>query len=239
MTSPLTVADLAAAIIAEPAPILLLDTAAILDVFRVLFRPEIEANIVASALALLEASRASPKRLWLIAPKSVMRELDANRQSVKEEMVSQLKRLGDIIVRVHEISNVVFPERQSEALDLIEIGLESRVAGIVDRFISATRVFSGSDVCHKKAAGRVWGTLPPASHRKESYKDCEIFEACLELLGTLRAAAFSPAAVFVTPNSTDYGPPPDGFPNIGSELATLNATYTRDLSWAKSKLKIS
>jgi hypothetical protein len=239
MTLPHTVADLAAAIIAEPAPILLLDTAAILDIFRALFRSEIQPSVVESTQALLEASRASPKRLWLVTPESVMRELGNNQQRVKDDMVSHLKRFGETVARVHEISKVTFPGRRLAARDLIEIELQSHITDLVDRFVAATSVFRGSDVCHQNASRRVWEASPPACHAKQSYKDCEIFEACLELLSTLRAAGFSPAAVFVTPNAADYGPPPDGFPNIESELAVLNATYTKDLSWAKSKLKIS
>jgi hypothetical protein len=239
MTSPPAVADLAAAIIAEQAPIVFPDTAAILDILRASFRHEIKANVVESAVDLTEASLATPKRLWLVAPDIVMGEFDNHREKVKKEMVSHLKRFSETIARVHEISKIVFAEWQFAAVDLIEMGLEARVTTVLDRFVMATNVFSGSDLCHKNARRRVWEDLPPARPEKQSYKDCEIFEACLELLSTLRAAGFSPAAVFVTPNAADYGPPPDGFPNIGSELAVLNATYTKDLSWAKSKLKIS
>jgi hypothetical protein len=124
MTSPPAVADLAAAIIAEPAPIVFLDTAAILDILRASFRHEIKANVVESAVDLTEASLATPKRLWLVAPDIVMGEFDNHREKVKKEMVSHLKRFSETIARVHEISKIVFAEWQFAAVDLIEMGLK-------------------------------------------------------------------------------------------------------------------
>jgi len=84
MTSPPAVADLAAAIIAEPAPIVFLDAAAILDILRASFRHEIKANVVESAVDLTEASVATPKRLWLVAPDIVMGEFDNHHEKVKK-----------------------------------------------------------------------------------------------------------------------------------------------------------
>jgi hypothetical protein len=80
----------------------------------------------------------------------------------------------------------------------------------------------------------VWAAAPPASRAKQEFKDCEIFEEFLELASAIRRDGFEAPAVFVTPNSRDYGPPPDGHPRTASDLAALVAHYVANLSWARA-----
>src|ERR1017187_1544382 len=65
MPAPLPCGDLAAAVMAQPCPLLFLDTAAILDILRVPFRHELQVDIVDSAAAIVDKVLADPRRIWL------------------------------------------------------------------------------------------------------------------------------------------------------------------------------
>ena len=73
MGEPLSCAALAAAVVKEPAPVVFLDTAAILDVLRVPFRHGLQTDIFDSALSVTTGASADPKRVWLITSANVVR----------------------------------------------------------------------------------------------------------------------------------------------------------------------
>jgi hypothetical protein len=210
MLAPLPCGDLAAAVIAQPCPLLFLDTAAILDILRVPFRHELQVDIVDSAAAIVDEVLADPRRMWLVTSANVMQELDGRRTYVREELNARIRELNLMIARVSSVARIAFPERRIGSLDLPELKLEERIQGIMDRLVSSMAIFRGTATCVGRARDRLWAGLPPASKAKQEYKDCEIFEEFLELLSAIRSQGFEPPAIFVTPNKEDYGPLPMG-----------------------------
>jgi hypothetical protein len=234
MAEILACADLAAAMLARPAPVLFLDTAAILDVLRVPFRHEVQADIIDSVATIVDGSSSDPKRIWVVTTANVMQELESRREFVRQELSAHMRDLTLSISRVLTVARTVFPERRIGSLDLLEFKLEQRVSGILDRLVEAMVIFRGTTACVGKARDRVWAGIPPASRAKQEFKDCEIFEEFLDLLTVIRQQGFGPPAIFVTPNSADYGRPPEGHPQIAADLEALGARYATNLSWAYS-----
>lgn len=237
MRQPLACADLAATLIALPRPVLFLDTAAILDVLRVPFRHELQADIIDSAATIVDDALADPRRIWLVTTANVMQELDGCRRFVTEELHGRMRELSLSITRVSSLARLVFPERRVALPDGVELKLGERILRIMDRLVNSTMIFQGTATCIGKARDRVWAGIPPASKAKQEFKDCEIFEEFLELLTTIRSQGFDQSAVFVTPNREDYGPPPDGHPRVTSDLAALDAQYAANLSWARKMVR--
>src|ERR1039457_1412502 len=237
MPAPMASADLAAAIIAQPCPLLFLDTAAILDILRVPFRIELQVDIVDSAASIVDDVLADPRRIWLVTTANVMHEFAGRRDEVSEELSGRMRELNQWIAQVSNVAKIAFPEWRTGSFGWPELKLEQRILGIMDRLVGSMFIFQGTDACGKKAGDRVRAAIPPSSRAKQEFKDCEIFEEFLELLSAIRGQGFEQPAVFVTPNNKDYGPPPDGHPQIASELAALRAQYAANLSWARALVR--
>jgi len=237
MPQPLTCADLVEAVVAQPAPLLFLDSAAILDVLRIPFRHELQADVLDSALEVVNEAAGEPRRIWLVTTANVVQEIEGHRESVRQELFAYIRSLNSSIKRALTIATSVFPERRFGWPDLAEIQLDQRMLQIMDRLIDATVIFQGTAECVTRARDRVSAATPPASRANQEFKDCEIFEEFLELLSAIRRAGFNPPAVFVTPNSRDYGPPPGGHPMIASDLAAQRAQYAANLSWARALIR--
>ena len=218
--------------IAHPCPLLFLDTAAILDILRVPFRHELQVDIVDSAATIVDEALADPRRVWLVTSANVVQEFEGRRDYVMDELNARIRDLNLSIARISSVAKIAFPERRISWVDLPELKLPQRIQGIMDRLVDSMVIFRGTAACVGRARDRLWAGLPPASKAKQEFKDCEIFEEFLELVSLIRSQGFTPPAIFVTPNKEDYGPAPDGHPQIASDLAGLGASYAANLSWA-------
>lgn len=213
---------------------LFLDTAAILDISRVPYRQELQADILDSAIALVDDLLASPRRVWVATTGNVLQEFQAHRNTIEQELESRAFELLQSLSRFSRVAKTVLPERRIAPIEWLDSIFQKRVLGIMDRLIELTSVFRGTGECTGKARDRLWAGIPPASKSKQQFKDCEIFEEFLELTGTLRTKGIGVPAVFVTPNREDYGPPPDGFERIASDLGTAGALYAANIAWARA-----
>jgi hypothetical protein len=207
MPPSLPCADLAAAMVAQPCALLFLDTAAILDILRVPFRHELQVDIIDSAAIIVDEALAEPRRVWLVASANVIQEFEGRRAQVVDELNARIRDLSLSIARVSSVAKIAFPERRFNPLNLLELKLEQRVQGIMDRLVNSMVIFRGTPMCVGRARDRLWAGRPPASKARQEFEDCEIFEEFLELLSAIRHMGFEPPAIFITPNKGDYGPP--------------------------------
>jgi len=215
---PVSSIEFAAEVAERPRPLLFLDTAAILDILRVPFRRGLQVDIIKSAAATIDDVIADPRRIWIVTSANVIAEFQDNRDSVRRELAASVSNLNEDFARLSCIAKIVLPERRIEPLEWLNATFQDRILEIVDRLVAETSVFRGTKECTFKAALRVKAGLAPASRSKQEFKDCEIFEEFLELARSLLKLGFHSPAGFVTPNSTDYGQPPNGNERIASEL---------------------
>lgn len=218
-------------------PVVFLDTAAILDVLRVPFRHELQADVIDSATAMIEEASADQRRIWLVATGNVVQELNERRQFVEDDLRAHLHSLASSVARIFAVTRAAFPERIVSASDVFDFKIDQRISAITDRLVNSIVLFQGTSTCGEKARDRVWGGHPPASRAKQEFKDCEIFEEFLELISLIRQEGCGTMAVFVSPNRKDYGPPPEGHPRIGSDLEACQAHYCGHISWARSIIR--
>jgi hypothetical protein len=225
--------DLAVTVAARQFPLIFLDTAAILDILRVPYRQNVQFEILESAVAIVDDSVSDSRRVWAVTTTAnVIQEFQTHREREREALESQIAASNRSMARLSRLASTVFPERRISHIDWLGLSLSERVLGIMDRFVESLIVFRGTSECVGKARDRLWAGMPPASRSKQEYKDCEIFEEFLELVGTLRSKGFDKQAVFVTPNKRDYGEPPRGHERIASDLETAGAVYAANISWA-------
>lgn len=224
--------DLATSILAVPRPVVFFDTAGLLDVLRVPFRQELQVDILASAIRFVEDVRVIPRRVWLVCTENVVKEFQANRESVGQELTARISSLSNSVARLARVAAVVVPEKRIRPLEWLDATVEQRVMSVGDRFVASMSVFRGTSDCVARARDRLWAGLPPASKSKQEFKDCEIFEEFVDLAGLLRRSGFDQPIIFVTPNSSDYGAPPEGHDQIASDLRASSCLYVSNAAWA-------
>ncbi len=215
----------------SPCPLIFLDTCAILDIPRVVCRENTQVDLVRSAAELRSLAMATPRRVWLAATEGVVREFEANRSAVGEEIAAYVATLRKSIRRVSLSVEAAFPEHAAGDLHWpSSTEISDRFLSVADQLLESVTVFQGSRECRDKASRRVWEKLPPVE-----YKDCQIFEEFLELATMVRDAGFAHPALFVTSNTRDYGKPPTGKEQIVADLAPVSAQYAGNISWAMAE----
>jgi hypothetical protein len=230
-----SVDDLASAIVTHGAPILFLDTAAILDIGRVAWREELQVGIVSTAAAMIADSTAIPRLLWTVATANVVQEFAAHRSDVGEELGIRIRNLHGSIAQFSSLAGILLPDKRITQLDWLDATLQVRNMAVMDGVVESTAVFRGSADCVARAGIRVFARTPPSSKERQEFKDCVIFEEFLELVTAVRRFGGTQQAIFVTPNKKDYGPPPRGFDQIAESLQAIDALYAADLAWAYSR----
>ena len=232
--SPVLIEVLVERIVNQPAPVIFLDTAAILDVARVPCREDLDLNLLRweELLSQGHADR-NLARMWVVTTEHVVHELKDNRPAVETEIHREMTKFR----RLTDVERILFPEDPPPRSSRREKDLANRAVETMERLVQFTNVFQGSQECTLRAADRVRRKRSPSS-KKQEFKDCEIFEEFLELASRLRQLEFTPPIVFVTPNKADYGEVPTGKPQIQEDLARCRATYAPNLTDAASRVGI-
>jgi hypothetical protein len=231
MRDPLEGADLAIKIALAPAPIVFLDTAAILDILRVPFKG-LQTDIAKSALAVVDQTLMVPRGIWLVSSSNVMLEFDQNRERVRDAMADHLRLVNESVKRLLAVARGIRAERNVEEIDLLDLKMDQQIEAILKSLVDATVLFRGTEACIVKAGRRVWAQTPPSSRERQEFCDCEIFEEFLELMTAVRTHGCTERAIFVSPNTTDYGTLPNGYPPIAAALSNVGAQYAINLSHA-------
>ncbi|MBI4902812.1 MAG: DUF4935 domain-containing protein [Acidobacteria bacterium] len=236
MTRLLECWELVREITTQPCPLLFLDTCSVLDIFRSVYRDNIQSNLARSAADLVTSVQSSARQFHVVVTDSVLGEFNNNRANVNEELAAEMAKLRRSMKRVSSAVEIFFPDRR-----VIDPGwpspeeIKDRLLTVVDQLISVVTVLRESDECKLRAVVRVRNRLPPA-RLKQQVQDCVIFESFLDLVRQTRAEGFTGPAIFVTSNSTDYGKPP-GEDMISSDLAQISALYADDISRALAESK--
>ncbi len=173
----------------------------------------------------------TPRRVWLVTSALVISEFRNNVTSVTNELKGAIEKQARTITRVADVSRAIFPEQRVEATNWEAMGVDQRVTELVNGLVDRLVVFDGSPESQLRAGARVRSAEPPSGRGKDQqYKDCEIFEAFLELVSAARSQGFTSRAILVTADK-GYGKPP-GHKRIKEDLSAVSAEYVTHLAWA-------
>lgn len=86
----------------------------------------------------------------------------------------------------------------------LDRGVIDYLTDIANEMMTGTYHITRTDEIIAKAAQRVFSYTPPAKQGKESFKDCILFEECLEFARQVRARKSTIPIALVTSNSSDF-----------------------------------
>src|SRR5258708_14565376 len=190
-------AEVVRRVVAAPAPVLLIDTSALLDLMRHPRRDTFSADQVKAALRLWQRLAAKRRALWLPIVQQVLVELSDNKPQVTREAEDALPKLQDMIERVQTIFAAHGLATSAITPGLAASKFPATTAATVEKFIAAALHVTGPRGIERDAFARVAANRAPSKRGKQA-KDCLVFESYLRLANLLPAAGFVQPIVFLT-----------------------------------------
>jgi len=236
---PKTIEALSKIILRSPAPVLLLDTSALLDIIRTVERPHSPATTVASALEMIRMASQSPPRLWVVAAQLVQAEWEENYYGVE---VGTRKHINQLDQNIGTLSEVIkhFKSLGSENVpNFSQLKIESHLKDVSGNLLRSAKILLADDGCLALATRRVIAGWAPASKGRNELKDCIIIEHYIYLCSELRKGGFNSKCVFVSSNVNDYGKGGRPLHPLDDNLMTVGLEYVTDLAWASSIIRAS
>lgn len=197
----------AAQFLAQPAPVLIIDTCNFLDLLRrdaARQQPRVPAEEIRVASILLEKVTTQPDAVHLAVPELVPGEFADHADRIEAEFEKWLKAHDENQVWLAEAARwvgTVLPSPLEVARHGLQVGFRSLANDLLARAVVLQRDQTSLD----RAITRLIGKRRP-SHNRE-IKDSMNLEQSLELCSQLRNAGFMHRVAFVSSNTNDYAAP--------------------------------
>jgi hypothetical protein len=231
-------AEVVRRIIAAPAPVLLPDTCALLDLMRDPTREAFSSDQVAAAQRLLLRAEARPRTLWVPISAQVLIERGDQQKNVKRDAAVQIRNLEERIHRVQSIMAAHGLNTTAIAPTLVASNFPDTANSMVDRYFSAGQHVRNQRGIERRAYARIAANRAP-SQKGQQAKDCIVIESYLHLASQLRDQRFEGTIVFLTTNRRDYSDPANFatvHQDLVAEFGAVNMTYAVNFQMAEYQL---
>jgi hypothetical protein len=225
-SQPSSIAELVGALRSRPVPVIFLDTCAILDVSRSLYREGASPDLVQSALNALQMSS---EKLQLVISEQVTQEYTKNLPEVSQELRGR-------IAQVSQIGNSLLNATDSAQLGSTLTTLKANLTELTGQIFNSSLTIARDDACVFQAASRLAHNIAPAKRGSSNMGDCLVIEHFLEFIRQLRADGFDQPCIFISSNYKDFGLAPNPKATLDSEFAAISIDYMPDISAALTQL---
>ena len=229
-------------ILAAPAPVLCLDTCALLDIIRVPIRfreNKISVNVITTAFELISKASTNPPDLWILILELVEKEWLENASTVHTDLEKHLNSLHYALDHFSKALDRIETDTLFDKTDLRSFDIDHKLYSLSEKFLKSSIIMENDDNCKIKAMDRVSIDAAPAGSKqgKNEAKDCMIIEHYLCLCKKLRNNAFAEKCLFVSSNTQDYGHPQRLRSPLDVEFANINLIFAKDIAMANSMIK--
>lgn len=196
--------DAVARMLAAPAPVIILDTCSLLDLFRrddSRKQPRVPVDEIAVAVEILRETSARPNWAHLVVPELVPGEFADHADQIEQTLESWLTfhdENQDWLRGTAPLVGVTPPVTAAVG----SLGLQAHLRRLADDLLARAVVLDRDPACLNRAVDRLIAKRRP-SHKKE-IKDSMNLEQCLELGTRLKRAGFAPPVAFVSSNTNDF-----------------------------------
>jgi hypothetical protein len=248
----LSIAQAQDQILAQPAPVLFLDTCALLDVLRVASeRDDTPHRIIPAAEEVAARTSSSPRRMWLLGAERLEVEWNDNVGGVLDNIVGHIARVDRSLGKLYEAARAVssiptetrsgdFGFVTAERAPRVEpFELPERLREICERVLRMLIRLSPDAEILRAAEMRSMAGLKPAAIGKREHADCLIIETCFALFKSLRSRGFAERCVFVSSNKADFygeGNPLRPHEDLAGDCSAINLQFALAFDHALSIL---
>ncbi|ELI6430218.1 DUF4935 domain-containing protein [Vibrio harveyi] len=220
--------ELVKQILTSPKPVIIFDTCSLLDIIRVAGRDNISSDIVSSALELIASND-----IWLLASDIVSVEWNKNVDAVEQETKNKIKNTHKHALMFKEsLDKSALVNKWSYSNYMTSYNLESELKRTSLQLLNKLTLIDQDKECVMRATQRVIHGQPPSTKGKSEFKDCLIFEHCMELGKKLKKSGFTNKILFVSSNSSDFGSPFDKTAPLYLDFQNANIMYIGDIKTA-------
>jgi hypothetical protein len=252
MNSSVTIDEVQDRILAQPVPLLFLDTCALLDVVRVgLERESSPHRIIPAAEQVAAKAGSSPPELWLLSAAIFDVEWKDNLQGVLDSVVAHIARVDRSLVKLHAADRAIsssFPSERAgdpalpasaKPPQMAPLELPKRLAEVCERVLASMIRLSPDEQVLRAAHLRSMSGLKPADIGKREHPDCLIIETYFALCKSLRSRGFGARSAFVSSNKADFygqGKPLRPHEDLAGECSAMSLHFAIALDHAVSIL---
>lgn len=216
--------------------VLFVDTCIFLNIVRSPIRENINNTEVGSAINLLKILEESKPKVTVVINETIKDEWSNNIQSTIEELKKGIKETTTNYKKIVDAYNFITPNFNFDFSNLIEVDLNTHLKNLSYNLLECAYIIQREDRHAVNAWKRVRENILPAQKGKAEPKDCEIFEAFIDLSKNLRTSGYSGKILFLTSNHRDFGKP-NASTSLSQEMETLNSELINSLSWGLSLTK--
>jgi hypothetical protein len=235
-----TIPAAVARIVAQPAPVLILDTCNVLDLFRrdtVRHQPRVPPEEIRFASEVLRGAIDRPPTVHLVVPELVPGEFADHADRIEREFDKWLGGHDENQKWLTEAAPWVGTTLPSP-LVVRPFGLHTQFRRLADDLLAQAVVLDRDQSPLNRAVARLISKRRP-SHNKE-IKDSMNLEQSLELCSLLRNGGFTGAVAFISSNTNDYAMPPLNLQihdDLQAEFAAVSLEYFPSLRAAVGSLR--
>lgn len=232
--TPITILNAVNSIMASTAPVLFLDTCAVLDVIRMPQRESIQNAVVSVTNEIVLKASREPKQLWIVAATLVINESNEKLEAVEEDLVQHVKKVDIDLEKLRITANTLFSTSEVKPLSFGQMNIPHTLRNIAENLLKTAIVIARENDCKLRAGDRVADGKRPSQKGKEEYKDCEIIEHYLEVSRQLRNRGFQEKCVFVSSNKKDFCEKNTTkiHPDLDTDFKEVGLEYAGDIAWA-------
>lgn len=232
--TPITILNAVNSITTSTAPVLFLDTCAILDVIRTPKQESIQNAVISVTNEIFIKASREPKQVWIVATTMVINEFNEKLETVEDELVQHVKKVDRELEKLRITANSLFSSSQIEPLKFQNLKIPDALRKIADNLLETSIIIARENDCKLRAGDRVIDGKRPSQKGKEEYKDCEIIEHYLEVSRQLRNRGFKEKCVFVSSNKKDFCEKntTNIHPDLDTDFQEVGLEYVADIAWA-------
>jgi hypothetical protein len=229
-----TIPAAVARIIAQPAPVLILDTCNFLDLFRydtARQQPRVPAEEIQFASELRQAAIDQPATVHQVVPELVPGEFADHADRIEREFDDWLGAHDENQMWLAEAAPWVGTTLPSPSA-VQPLGLYASFRRLANELLARAVVLDRDQTSLNRAVARLIAKRRP-SHKKE-IKDSMNLEQSLELSSQLRNGGFTRPVAFISSNTKDYAaasPSSQIHNDLGADFAAVSLEYFSSL-WA-------
>lgn len=234
----ISAAEIVRRILGAPAPVLLPDTCALLDLMRDPTRENFSSDQIFAAKRLLQMAQSRPKTLWIPIAAQVLTERASNHENIKKEAESKIFKLEEHIKQTQRIMAAHGLHTSAIAPSLVATDFPAIASTLVDEFFVAGPHLRKPRDIDRRANARMAANIAP-SKKGQQTKDCIVIESYLSLARLLRQSGGLHKVAFLTTNTRDYSDPArtgSVHPDLQAEFDALNVGYCVNFQMAEHYL---
>lgn len=190
-------------ILQNNAPVLCLDTCALLDIMRDPTRMTFSQQNMRAALNILDKAEENPAAHTVLISNQVLEEANRHLDEIQRECQNALTKHDDITAHTTNLMAELDPSITQCPYRLDSFDYPQNTRRIVERFIAAAAIAAETNEQIIRAFQRSAAKRPPAT-RGASSGDCIIVETYLEVSRMCRSVNFDHKIQFLTTNTKDF-----------------------------------